>query len=76
VVSYTSRPLYLQGKSRWYPLDRRLAGPQSRSGWGGEEKNIPVNMLERRLGLVLILAYNMTYLYLLSPFYLFCAKKV
>jgi hypothetical protein len=28
-----------QGKSLWYPLDRRLGGPQSRSGRGGEEKN-------------------------------------
>jgi hypothetical protein len=27
------------GKSLWYPLDRRLGGPQSRSGRGGEEKN-------------------------------------
>jgi hypothetical protein len=27
------------GKSSWYPLDRRLGGPQSRSGRGGEEKN-------------------------------------
>jgi hypothetical protein len=23
----------------WYPLDRRLGGPQGRSGHGGEEKN-------------------------------------
>jgi hypothetical protein len=28
-----------RGKSPWYPLDRRLGGPQSRSGRGGEEKN-------------------------------------
>jgi hypothetical protein len=28
-----------QGKSPWYPLDKRLGGPQSRSGRGGEEKN-------------------------------------
>jgi hypothetical protein len=28
-----------QGKSFWYPLDRRLGGPQSRPGRGGEEKN-------------------------------------
>jgi hypothetical protein len=28
-----------QGKRPWYPLDRRLGGPQSRSGRGGEEKN-------------------------------------
>jgi hypothetical protein len=27
------------GKSLWYPLERRLGGPQSRSGRGGEEKN-------------------------------------
>jgi len=28
-----------EGKSPWYSLDRRLGGPQSRSGRGGEEKN-------------------------------------
>jgi hypothetical protein len=39
VVSFTPRPLYLQRKNPWYPLDRRLSGPQSRSGRGGEEKN-------------------------------------
>jgi hypothetical protein len=39
VVSFTARPLYSQGKSAWYPLDRRLGGPQSRAGLGGEEKN-------------------------------------
>jgi len=33
------RPLYPQGKSTWYSLTRRLAGPQSCSGCGGEEKN-------------------------------------
>jgi hypothetical protein len=39
VVSFTPRPTYPQGKSSWYPLDRRLGGPHSRSGRGGEEKN-------------------------------------
>jgi hypothetical protein len=39
VVSFTPRPIYSQGKSSWYPLDRRLGGPQSCSGRGGEEKN-------------------------------------
>jgi hypothetical protein len=39
VVSFTTQPLYSQGKSPWYPLDRRLGGPQSRSGCCGEEKN-------------------------------------
>jgi hypothetical protein len=29
----------LPRKDPWYPLDRRLGGPQSRSGRGGEEKN-------------------------------------
>jgi hypothetical protein len=33
------RPLYPRGKSSRYPFDRRLGGPQSRSGRGGEEKN-------------------------------------
>jgi hypothetical protein len=39
LVSFTTRPLCLQGKRFWYPLDRRLGGPQSRSGHGGKEKN-------------------------------------
>jgi hypothetical protein len=39
VVSFTPRPLYPQGKSPWYSLDRRLGGPHNRSGRGGEEKN-------------------------------------
>jgi hypothetical protein len=39
VVSSTPRPSLPQGKSLRYPLDRRLSGPQSRSGRGGEEKN-------------------------------------
>jgi hypothetical protein len=33
------RPLYWQGKSLWHPLNRRLGGPQSRSGRCGEKKN-------------------------------------
>jgi hypothetical protein len=37
-VSFMPRPLYPQGKSPRYPLDRRLGGPQSRSGHGGEEE--------------------------------------
>jgi hypothetical protein len=38
VVSFTSRQLYPQGKSRWYPLDRRNGGLHIRS-WRGDEKN-------------------------------------
>jgi hypothetical protein len=34
------------GKSPWYPLDRRLSGPQSRSGRGGEENSQPLLGLE------------------------------
>jgi hypothetical protein len=37
-VSFTPRPFYPAGKNPWYPLDRRLDGPQSWSGRGGEEK--------------------------------------
>jgi len=33
------QPLYPKGKNHWYPLDRRLCGPQNWSGHGGEEKN-------------------------------------
>jgi len=37
-----SRPAALPpGKVPWYPLDRRLGGPQSRSGRGGEENSQP-----------------------------------
>jgi hypothetical protein len=39
VVSFTPRPLYPQGNSPSYPLERKLDGSQSRSGRGGEEKN-------------------------------------
>jgi hypothetical protein len=39
VASFTSGPLYPQWKSPWYTFDRRLGGPQSRSGRDGEEKD-------------------------------------
>jgi hypothetical protein len=39
VVSFTARSPYSQGKSPWYPLVRRLGGPQSRSWRGGKENN-------------------------------------
>jgi hypothetical protein len=29
VVSFTPGPLYSQGKSPWYPLDRRWVGPRA-----------------------------------------------
>jgi len=39
VVSFTTLPIYFQGKVPYYPLDRTLGGPQSRSGRCSEEKN-------------------------------------
>jgi hypothetical protein len=46
-VRVTPPPLYPQGKSTSYPLDRRLGGPQNLSGRGGEEKNsYPLPVLE------------------------------
>jgi hypothetical protein len=39
MVSFTPLPVYPQEKSPRYPLDRRLGGPQSLSGYGDEEKN-------------------------------------
>jgi hypothetical protein len=32
VVSFTTQSLYPRGKSPQYPLDRKLGGPQNRSG--------------------------------------------
>jgi hypothetical protein len=39
VISFTPPPLYPQGKSPWYPLDRRMGGLQSRSVHRRKEKN-------------------------------------
>jgi hypothetical protein len=36
VDSFTPRPVYSQGKTPRYPLDKSLGGPQSRSRRGGE----------------------------------------
>jgi hypothetical protein len=46
VVSFTPLPLYPRGKSPRYPLDRKLGGPQSRSGRCGEEKNLALPEIE------------------------------
>jgi hypothetical protein len=46
VVDFTPRLLYPQGKSPWYPLDRRLGRPQSRSGRGEEKNSQPLPRLE------------------------------
>jgi hypothetical protein len=39
VISFMPQLLYYQGKSPWYPMDRRLGKPQNWSGHSGEEKN-------------------------------------
>jgi hypothetical protein len=39
VICQLHTPAALPGKSPCYPLDRRLSGPQTRSGRGSEEKN-------------------------------------
>jgi hypothetical protein len=46
VVSFTPRPLYSHGKSPWYLLDRKLGGPQSRSGRGQKKNLQPLPGLE------------------------------
>jgi hypothetical protein len=50
VDSLTPLPHYHWGNCSWYPLYRRLGGPQSRSGRYGEEKNLlPLPRIETRL---------------------------
>jgi hypothetical protein len=39
MVSFTPQPLYLHGNSPRYPLDKRLGGTESWSGYGGKEEN-------------------------------------
>jgi hypothetical protein len=46
VISFTPLLLYPHGKSPWYPLVRRLGGPQNRRGRGGEENSQPLPGLE------------------------------
>jgi hypothetical protein len=41
VVSFTLLPLYSRGNRPRHPLDRKLGGPQSRSGRCEEDKNLP-----------------------------------
>jgi len=43
--------LYPQGKSLWYPLNRRLGGPQSLSGYGGESPLFDSNIITDTRGL-------------------------
>jgi len=45
VVGFPFRPLYPWDKSLWYPLYRRLGGPQSQSEHGKEGKALSVPLL-------------------------------
>jgi hypothetical protein len=47
VVSFMPWQLYIWGKNLWYPLDRRLGGPQCQSGHCG--KKIPFPCWESNL---------------------------
>jgi hypothetical protein len=46
VVSYTNQPLYPQGKSPVYPLNRGLGGPQSWFGGCRKEEVLTQSGLE------------------------------
>jgi hypothetical protein len=50
----------LQGKSPWYPLDRRLGGPQSRSGRGDEKNSKPRRESNQRTPIVQPVAQRYT----------------
>jgi hypothetical protein len=52
MVSFTALPLYPRKKSAQYWLDRRLGGPESRSGRSGEEKNfLPLSVNQSSISL-------------------------
>jgi hypothetical protein len=59
VVSFTPREFYPYVKSPWCPLERRMVGPQIRSGRGGEEKN-PQPLLGIELPLIQPVAQRYT----------------
>jgi len=50
VVSFTLRPLYPRRESPWYSLNRRIGGPQSRSGRGciNEKKSLLLPEIQLR----------------------------
>jgi hypothetical protein len=57
-----------QRKSPWYPFDRRLGGPKSQSGRGGDEKiSPPVLGLESPINQPIVQRYTND----LSPLVLF-----
>jgi hypothetical protein len=59
MVSFTPRQLYPQVKSPCYPLDRRLGGPQSRSGRDGKVIHF-VAVVSRRKVFAVLKHHSMT----------------
>jgi hypothetical protein len=77
MVSFTPQPLYPQGKSPRYLLDRRLSGPQSRSGRLGEEKILdPTRTLNSDLLVVQPIGSHYTDYAILAPPILFMVITV
>jgi hypothetical protein len=59
VVSFTSWLLYPRRKDPQYPFDRRLSGPQNRSGGYGEEKNLlPLPRIKPRVVQFVVCPYT------------------
>jgi hypothetical protein len=70
VVSFTPRSLYPQRKSPWYPLDKRLGGPQSRSGRGGKRSKTPASTVNQT-SVVQPVAYSLYWLSYPGSWFLF-----
>jgi len=47
--SFMPQLLYSLINSPWYPLDRRMGGPQSQSGCGDEKNSLPLPGIEFQL---------------------------
>jgi hypothetical protein len=68
VISFTFRPLYSRGKSPWCPLNRRLDGPQDRSGRYGAQ-SLGVQLLDEELFVLYLRDENAgeTHIYIIFP---------
>jgi hypothetical protein len=76
VVSSTPRPLYPQVKRFWYPMDRRVGGPQSQSGHSGEKKNSqPLPWLKPPIIQPIVQHYTTELSWLLHVFMVSCLIK-
>jgi hypothetical protein len=81
VVCFALRPLYPQGQTRRYPLEKGLGGHQSRSVNGGEEKN-PCLCTESNPGLLarspvtIMTELTGSYLFTIQKWTLLCDFKI